>query len=83
LFSGKSYTRRLQQCQMILYLLCRFYPHIINRLTHAWPYAHRRLATRRERGGGWQRGQKWLLRPAIVARRMAAPQRGQGFPVRW
>jgi len=32
-------------------------------------------------GRRWQRGQKWLLRPAITIRWIGDPQRGQGFPV--
>ena len=30
---------------------------------------------RRLRGAGWQRGQKWLLRPATMMRWIVAPQR--------
>ena len=33
------------------------------------------------RGLAWQRGQKWLLRPAITMRRIMWPQRRQGSPV--
>jgi len=37
----------------------------------------------RGRGAGWQRGQKWLLRPATIMRRIFSRQRTQGFPSRW
>ncbi|MGB6191192.1 MAG: helix-turn-helix domain-containing protein [Terracidiphilus sp.] len=30
----------------------------------------------------WQRGQKWVLRPAMTMRRMGVPQTRQGSPVR-
>ena len=38
--------------------------------------------TGRLRGGGWQRGQKWLLLPATIVRRMIALQREHDFPWR-
>jgi hypothetical protein len=37
----------------------------------------------RGRGAGWQRGQKWLVRPATITRRIFSRQRKQGFPSRW
>ena len=40
------------------------------------------LTARFERGAGWHRGQKKLLRPATVTRRIFAPQRKQGLPSR-
>jgi hypothetical protein len=33
-------------------------------------------------GAGWQRGQKWLLLPATITRRMMALHRKHGFPSR-
>src|ERR1700692_3758906 len=37
----------------------------------------------RRRGAAWQRGQKWLLLPATITRRIFTLQRKQGFPSRW
>jgi len=37
----------------------------------------------RERGGGWQRGQKWLLLPATITRLIFDLQRKHAFPSRW
>ena len=44
--------------------------------------AHDELLGRRRRGAGWQRGQKWVPRPATMARRIFVPQRKHFLPVR-
>jgi len=34
-------------------------------------------------GALWHCGQKWLLRPATISRRITAPHRAHFFPLRW